>query len=45
MGIGGDRVGVVDGGWTMTPVEQVQEWLTAIGKKTYDAEHREALKR
>jgi len=27
----------------MTPVEQVQEWLTAIGEKTYDAEHRERL--
>lgn len=27
----------------MTPVEQVQEWLTAIGETTYDAEHRERL--
>lgn len=27
----------------MTPVAQVQQWLTAIGETTYDAEHRERL--
>jgi len=27
----------------MTPVEMVQEWMTAIGETTHDAKHREAL--
>lgn len=27
----------------MTPVEMVQEWMTAIGETEYDAEHRERL--